>query len=68
METFIRPEAPWMSRQKNSSEGKSLQEMVFFFSQGQGNFEFLLEVTIYEDSQVRELDFLNIADGFANLR
>lgn len=35
------------------------------FFQGQGNFEFHFEVTIYEDSQARELDF-NVAAGFTN--
>lgn len=32
--------------------------------QGQGNFEFIFEVTLNEDSQIRELDF-NVA-GFTN--
>ena len=33
--------------------------------QGQGNFEFFFEITLYEDSQIGELDF-NVAAGFTN--
>lgn len=33
--------------------------------QGQGNFEFIFEVTLNEDSQIRELDF-NVVAGFTN--
>lgn len=40
----------------------SLQEVC---CQGQGNFEFLFEVTLNEDSQIRELDF-NVDAGFTN--
>lgn len=40
----------------------SLQEVC---CQGHGDFEFLFEVTLNEDSQIRELDF-NVAAGFTN--
>ena len=51
METFI-----WPDRCEILSEDKSVRNMLS---------RFLFEITLYEDSQIGELDF-NVAAGFTN--